>query len=331
MDGRYATDTLTPEQLEAIAGVSPTPTPDPSQPPAPEALIVTEEELAAARLTPRCIVREHTYADVAQVVAPGSTGKANARGHTLDQYSGRGGSALADGTRMTTVLQAWSPEDGTCLHPPIGCHPGPGVSISVLARAKLSYAPPHLPRIWIRREGFRFEHFTEAPRLAPEVQRAAHADQLERFLSHELSQGRHHTQTTLEAYADQLGMTRTTLRAALTELRVSGRVIEQPLPQDQRQGGRKAYLHPAARFGGVDDPSTHVQDPTPPTLNPAAAYRGENPGGVDTGGSPPTPYNPAADGWRGWRGWNMVRIRGFRALRVKNPARQPRRPFGAGT
>jgi hypothetical protein len=75
------------------------------------------------------------------------TGKGNARGGTLDQYSGRGGSALPDGSRMTTVLQAWSPEDGSGLHPPPGCRAGPEASITVMNRAKLSYAPPNLPRI----------------------------------------------------------------------------------------------------------------------------------------------------------------------------------------
>lgn len=35
------------------------------------------------------------------------TGKQNARDGSIDQYSARGGSALADGARMVTVLRAW--------------------------------------------------------------------------------------------------------------------------------------------------------------------------------------------------------------------------------
>lgn len=38
------------------------------------------------------------------------TGKENARSGTLDQYASRGGSALADGTRMVAVLRSWDPE-----------------------------------------------------------------------------------------------------------------------------------------------------------------------------------------------------------------------------
>ncbi len=58
--------------LDRLSGTGGTGT---ARPPMPADLIATEAELAAAHLTPRCIVRDHTYADVAQVVAPGSTGK----------------------------------------------------------------------------------------------------------------------------------------------------------------------------------------------------------------------------------------------------------------
>ncbi len=43
--------------------------------PARAALVATEDELAAARLTPKVIVDQLLYADVAQIVAPGATGK----------------------------------------------------------------------------------------------------------------------------------------------------------------------------------------------------------------------------------------------------------------
>jgi hypothetical protein len=172
------------------------------------------------------------------------TGKANARGGTLDQYSGRGGSALADGSRMTMVLQTWKPGDGD-LRPPPTCNPDKESHISVLARAKLSYAPPNLPIIWIKRTGFSFEHYY-ALEVTPEEARQARADQIERFLISELGIGRRYTNRDLEGSLDRLdGMKRDQLRAAITDLRVMGRVVDMDLPVKERKGVRKTYLHPS--------------------------------------------------------------------------------------
>ncbi|MEA3642239.1 MAG: hypothetical protein VBE63_20195 [Lamprobacter sp.] len=89
----------------------------------------------AAALAPRCILDRYLYADVAQVIANGS--------------------------RMTTVLQAWNPDDAGCLRPPPGYRPDPESSLMILARAKLSYAPPNLPQLWIKQTGYAFERFVE--------------------------------------------------------------------------------------------------------------------------------------------------------------------------
>ena len=97
------------------------------------------------------------------------TGQANARATTLGQYSGRGGSALADGSSMTTVLQAWNPDDESQRRPPPGCKPDPESSLMILARAKLSYAPPNLPELWIKCTGYAFESFVELKRSPEEV------------------------------------------------------------------------------------------------------------------------------------------------------------------
>jgi RecA-family ATPase len=179
------------------------------------------------------------------------TGKANARDKALDQYSGRGGSALADGTRMTTVLQAWHPDDK--LTPPPGCHPDAQSSIIVMARPKLSYVGPNLPLIWIKRTGHTFEHFIEF-RVTPEQKMAASVEQLHQFLTWELQQDRRYTKNQLDESLGKLGMTRAEMREALTELQVSGRVVDADLPTDQRQGRRKTYLHPvqsADTDGGI--------------------------------------------------------------------------------
>jgi hypothetical protein len=172
------------------------------------------------------------------------TGKANARGGTLDQYSGRGGSALADGSRMTMVLQTWKPGDGD-LRPPPTCTPDKESHISVLARAKLSYAPPNLPLIWIKRTGFSFEHHF-ALDVSPEEARQARADQIERFLISELGIGRRYTNRDLDGSLDRLdGMKRDQLRAALTDLRVANRVVDMDLPAREKIGRRQTYLHPS--------------------------------------------------------------------------------------
>jgi RecA-family ATPase len=234
------------------------------------------------------------------------TGKGNAREGALDQYAGRGGSALADGSRMMSVLQAWTPEASGNRQPPPGCTPAPEASIVILARAKLSYAPPNLPLIWIRREGFAFAHFTEEPRPAPEDLRAMHADQVERFIRAELERERFHTQKTLEEQAGIMGLARQAIREALSELRISGRIIDAPMPEGLRHGGRKSYLSPpdnlAAPFGEVapekaeNDPGL---DPTSPPSTTSPPYRGSNPGEVEPGFTDPHPDNRAANDWRG--------------------------------
>jgi hypothetical protein len=179
------------------------------------------------------------------------TGKANAREGTTDQYSLRGGSALPDGCRMVAVLAVWNGKDTL----PPACVADDDAAIFRLERPKLSYAPPNLPTIWIRREGFGYEHFAEY-RLTPEQAIAARVDQLERFLASRVKAdpAEYHTQKTLEAQAAVLGMSRAEIREALGLLQARTRVINAPLPQQLRQGGRQTFLCPvnlAKDFGEV--------------------------------------------------------------------------------
>lgn len=172
------------------------------------------------------------------------TGKANARQATPDQYAGRGGSALADGSRMTTVLQAYDPETSE-REPPPGCVVDHRASITILHRLKLSYAPPHLPRLWVRREGFAFESFVEPPPLSKEQVADAQAEQIERFLISQFDQGRYWTMKQLEV--EDLGMSRRALRAAITRLEVAGRLVHARLPRALRHGQRRTFLCPSQR------------------------------------------------------------------------------------
>ncbi|MCJ8502364.1 DnaB-like helicase N-terminal domain-containing protein [Desulfatitalea alkaliphila] len=175
------------------------------------------------------------------------TGKAPAREGRLDQYTSRGGSALSDGARMVAVLQPWKPSDSR--HPPAGCVETPGATISILARPKLSYAAPQ-PLIWIRRSGWSFEYFTETKVSIEERERALF-DQIERFLASEVRQGHRHNKTSLETALPDLK--RADVRTAIEQLMARGRIIEQDLPPEERQGRRKTYLSVLAEYGGMED------------------------------------------------------------------------------
>lgn len=167
------------------------------------------------------------------------TGKANARARETDQYSGRGGTALPDGSRMTVMLEGW---DGSEM-PPAGCYAATGASLIKLRRHKISYAPPHLPTIWIRREGWSFAGYLEVARTEAEVLEAQ-IDQVERFLASRLAAGEYHTVRSLEAQAKIIDMSRADLRIAIETLRARGRITEKDLPLERRHGRRSRYILP---------------------------------------------------------------------------------------
>jgi hypothetical protein len=217
------------------------------------------------------------------------TGKANAREKTLDQYSSRGGSALSDGARMVAVLQTWTP-DGK-LTPPAGCTPQEGSSITILARPKLSYAPPNLPIIWIRRTGYTFETFTDI-QISQEERDEAILDQVERFLASEVQQGRRHNKTSLETAIPNLA--RNEARKAIAVLIAHGRVVEADLPKEEARTRRKTYLTTLAEFGRIQKSDNFDSAGKNPGNN-AAAYR-ENNGGIIPPPIFPPFSNPAAIG-----------------------------------
>jgi RecA-family ATPase len=83
------------------------------------------------------------------------TGKTNARTQTLDQYSGRGGSAMADGSRMTTVLAEHDPETSKYPIPMewAGIIESERGQALIHNRAKLQYAPKQ-PVLLLLRQGW---------------------------------------------------------------------------------------------------------------------------------------------------------------------------------
>lgn len=170
------------------------------------------------------------------------TGKASAREKSVDQYAGRGGSALPDGSRMTIVLQTWAPNDPG-PRPPETLEITPTSSVTIYARPKLSYCPPNLPLIWIKREGYQFTWMVDR-QAPPEVARKERADQLSRFLTSELKAERYHTKNSVREETTALGMSQKQIREAVEELFVSGRLMTRPMPESLRHGRRTDYLCP---------------------------------------------------------------------------------------
>ena len=216
------------------------------------------------------------------------TGKVNARNGATDQYASRGGTALPDGSRMVTILASVSNDPDSLRNAPEGFYLEPGDSGFILVRDKLSYAPKP-PIIWIRRRGFAFEHFTEQPKLSKTDQASLDADRLVEFLADELLHSRRYTKNNLDAVADaKLGMSRTRVRSALTLLEINWRIEDRDLPDDERHGRRKTYLHPfknsrpysAAADGGIAPENAPAAEPIPPSLINPPPYREKENGGL---------------------------------------------------
>ena len=216
------------------------------------------------------------------------TGKANARNGAIDQYASRGGTALPDGCRMVTIL---SNANDTTQNPPDGFNVAPGDSAFIMARAKLSYAPPQ-PNIWVRRHGYEFTYAVDVHRSEEEIL-AANADKLETFIKDEFLHGRKYTANTLDPIcSSKLSLTRNRLRSALALLDTTGRIVERDLPVGERRGKRKTYLsetitvspdYSAEAHGGIDPEMPDITADGPPipphSINPPP-YRKEDNGGL---------------------------------------------------
>ena len=157
------------------------------------------------------------------------TGKQNARDKTTDQYTGRGGSAFADGCRMVHILQ---PLDAAAWRKATGLDLEPGDNGLILARPKMSYCPPQ-GDILLRRRGYLFEH-VEGIDADPMGALRRDGDALIAIMR-ELD---YPTQNTLETIDTGLGRNRT--RAVVRYLLDTGLVESRKNP---RSGGAQKYLH----------------------------------------------------------------------------------------
>ncbi len=179
------------------------------------------------------------------------TGQAAALEKRTDQYASRGGSALSDGARMVAVLQNWSPNSKGDYSPPEGKRNewlGQEATITLLARAKLSYTKPQ-PILWIARTGSGYEFdYCKDFKESKEDRDKGYRRKLLRYLIAELEDGVKLTRTDLREDSAFKEIAATFTRAkfdkALKYLIDHGEVTDKALPADECQGGRKTYLHP---------------------------------------------------------------------------------------
>ena len=172
------------------------------------------------------------------------TGKAVARDKTLDQYAGRGGSALADGARMAAVMQPldakeWAKKTGTLL--------AEGETGLVMAFPKLSYCKPQ-PPIFIRRKGFAFRMEASVAPQDPDAALRGNADRVYAFLLKEYAEGRRYSMTELDVVAERMHLTRAVLREACSFLKTEGLVI-----YHGSRGRTGAHYEPLVIDQGGDD------------------------------------------------------------------------------
>jgi RecA-family ATPase len=178
------------------------------------------------------------------------TGKAGARDKLVDQYAGRGGSALADGCRMVGVMQTL---DAAELLKATGDQLGAEESAFAIHRPKLSYAPPQQVPLYVLRRGYAFELLAGRLATSPDARAEVLGEQLARFITSELDAGRRHTRNSLRELRPE-GLTRADVEMALAWLEVRGRICELDnlTPDGKRPTkGARTYLAVMPQNGGA--------------------------------------------------------------------------------
>lgn len=170
-------------------------------------------------------------------------GKANARDKATDQYAGRGGSALADGSRMVCVLNRLNPDEwakatGSAL---------PDGSLGILMTLpKMTYCTPQAD-VYIVRTGFKFEQVQPLIRSA-EQEQSAIVEQVFRYITDQYQQGFRYSKKDLEAMTGEMNLKRQPVRNAVTKLIASGRV---GYCNEGKPTNHHLYPIDSARFGEV--------------------------------------------------------------------------------
>lgn len=172
------------------------------------------------------------------------TGKMNAREGTMDQYSGRGGSTLPDGSRMMMVLRALDAKE---MLAQADYELLPGEYGLLLAIPKLSYSTPQ-KNIIIVRSKYSFKHIATVEKDADEIAKGL-ADKVWAALESEYINGRYHSKNTLASVAKQFRLSQKEVRDGfnilLSEMRVELRKL--PIAGEKSRGGAHSYYYPISK------------------------------------------------------------------------------------
>lgn len=169
-------------------------------------------------------------------------GQDAARSALKDQYTGRGGTALPDGSRMVAVL---SPVEDHEIAP-ASLRPllKDGGQLLELCMPKLSYCPSQAP-ILIARNQWKIAWAEKPSNDQVKSDRAKSDEQAAlRFISDSLERGQKHTKASAKEQYRLSGLPRDRLSAAIGRLIADGRLQQRDLPEHERHGSRKQYLVP---------------------------------------------------------------------------------------
>jgi len=171
------------------------------------------------------------------------TGKAAAREKAADQYAGRGGSALADGSRMVAVLNNLTPAEWLKL---TGIPLEDKATGLVMALPKLSYCEPLAP-IYIQRTGYKFKAIDGIIR-DPAQTKIAITNQVYQYLLSQYKENKKYSKKDLEQRAEEISLTRNEIRIAQLDLIQEGRVLYHEV-----KGKSGSYFEPLilATLGGT--------------------------------------------------------------------------------
>ena len=170
------------------------------------------------------------------------TGQQVARDKITDQYAGRGGSALSDGSRMVHVMQSltseeWVKATGNTLQE--------GKSGVVYARPKITWAPPNQSPVYLKQIGYIFERFGQISSVeGAQAQLERNAEELLGHLKVKMLEGVRYSRTSIED-TDVL-KTRNARRAAVRYL-----MANRPDPGGGSAHRRAPSKALAARRGGA--------------------------------------------------------------------------------
>ncbi|NBA93448.1 AAA family ATPase [Pseudomonas sp. R5(2019)] len=171
------------------------------------------------------------------------TGKIVAREAITDQYAGRGGSSLADGSRQFMQI-AVGPNKEWLV--PAAADPlvVQGYEALRIHFHKVSYAEKPKVPVWLLRSGWGFKEFngTKSDECLTQQRDMA---RLCGYLAGKLREGIHYSSSSLEEAKESLDLTIRRLRQLVNEGLQHGELILLDLPTELKRGSFQQYLAPA--------------------------------------------------------------------------------------